>query len=253
MTPDTTHEKASFESPRDIALALATRRLPHAIRMLLSRRDPELAHRMAAELALSVTATLGVVDPVRDWDVPAQLDRGLGRARCLQRMVKLGQWRDGEERFEADRDHDSASSRDHGRDRDCWRPQGQTAVSADAAAYLFAAIMNLEGLVLLPAEAHVFRLWYLASHAANPWGAARRMFGDLRDLPLHQQLAVGARTLDRLDQKSDAAVQKDAALPKLLPAVSVPDLAPEPAAATACVRPFSPEPVIQDRSWLLAA
>ncbi len=198
------------------------RRLPHAIRLLLSRRDPELAHTIAAELAFTITAALDECDPVRRWDVPAQLDRGLGRARCLQRMVPLAQWRGVRGKDECE--------------------------SGDAAAYLFASISNLDGLVSLPAEAHVFRLWYLAANAADPWGSARRMFGDLRGLPPHQQLAVGARKLDQLDQRSDAQRKPVKGRPEPVAdrPMALPRHVQRPMPITALAR-------LQDRSWLLAA
>lgn len=145
--------------------------LGRAVRLLFSRLDPERALALAQELART-TAAQDNEDPVRSWEPQWQLDRGLGRARRLQRLVHSPAWPS----------HESTTvPRRH--------PPGH------AEDFLFAAVMNLAHQMPLGDEAHIFRLWYLAARATCPPENARRLFGNLQDLPAHQQLAAGARML----------------------------------------------------------
>lgn len=148
-----------------------------AVRLVFSRREPERARALAMELARSTSPCTRLDDPVRHWESTLQVDRGLGRARRLQRLVNSPVWQS---------DHGSGTS-----------PQGRTAAD-NAADYLFAAVMNLVHQMPLSDEAHLFRLWYLATRAVTPPENARRLFGELRHLPAHQQLAAGARLLESL-------------------------------------------------------
>ena len=154
--------------------------LSRAIRLLLSRRDPAQARSAALTVARAASALNTATDAVQNWPQHLQLDPGLGRARCLQRLMALDPWRTGSS-------------------------EAATEVSQSAldntAGYLFVAIMNLAPHVTLSAEAQVFRLWYLGTRAARPPARARQVFGDLRHLPPHQQLAVGAYTLDKMDAR----------------------------------------------------
>lgn len=113
------------------------------------------------------------LDPVRHWEPQWQVDRGLGRARRLQRLFSSPAWRS------------------HG-----TRSLSTAQLQDNAADCLFAAVMNLAHQMPLADEAHIFRLWYLAVRADAPPENARRLFGALRDLPAHQQLAAGARMLN---------------------------------------------------------
>lgn len=149
------------------------RMLGRAARLLFSRQDPARAQALARELAHTTAAQDSLADPVLAWEAPWQTDRGLGRARRLQRLVHCPAWRD----------HDDAAA----------RPRRN--LPDHAADYLFATVMNLAHRMPLSDEAHIFRLWYLATRAAAPPDNAWRLFGDLRSLPAHQQLAAGARVL----------------------------------------------------------
>ena len=130
------------------------------------------------ELARSTSPCQGLDDPVRHWEPRLQVDRGLGRARRLQRLVNSPVWQS---------DHGSGTT-----------PAGKNPVDS-AADYLFAAVMNLVHQMPLSDEAHLFRLWYLATRAVTPPDNATRLFGELRHLPPHQQFAAGARLLETLN------------------------------------------------------
>ena len=148
------------------------RLLGRAIRLLFSGLVPERTEALAQELAHTTAAQDDSTDPVLAWEPQWQVDRGLGRARRLQRMVHSPAW--------------------HGREANDGRHRHTPAHAAD---FLFAAAMNLAHQMPLSDEAHIFRLWYLAARATNPPENARRLFGDLRDLPFQQQLTAGARML----------------------------------------------------------
>jgi hypothetical protein len=148
------------------------RLLGRAVRLLFSREDPERAHALARELARTTAAQDSTEDPVRNWEQQWQVDRGLGRARRLQRMVHSPAWRS----------HEDADG-------------GRRHSPGHAADFLFAAVMNLAHQMPLSDESHIFRLWYLAARATCPPENAKRLFGDLQSLPEHQQLAAGARLL----------------------------------------------------------
>ena len=141
--------------------------LDRAVRILFDDRDPELARSMAVELACNTSQRNGMLDPVLAWDSPNRTDRGLGRARRLQRLI-----------------NSPVAHTDH--------PQVLQHHTSD---YLFAAIMNLFHRIPLSEDAHLFRLWYLATRAVDPPKNALRLFGSLRQLPMHQQLAQGNRLL----------------------------------------------------------
>lgn len=166
------------------APAQLMRELGTAVRLLYARRQPSLARSMALRLARRSTVFVRADDPLHTWEPLAQTDRGLGRARCLQRLMRWDAWQ------ESEADHDEAL------DPDLPSPDTTTG-------YLFVTLMNLAVTrTPLSAEAHVFRLWYLASRATLPPAEARRVFGrDLGRLPPQQQLAVGARMLDRVDER----------------------------------------------------
>jgi hypothetical protein len=151
------------------------RLLGRAVRILFSRQEPERARALAMELARTTSPCQGLDDPVRSWEPQLQVDRGLGRARRLQRLVNSPVWQS---------DHAHAGS-------------GKSPTDS-AADYLFASVMNLMHQAPLSDEAHVFRLWYLATRAVNPPENATRLFGELRFLPAHQQLAAGARLIETL-------------------------------------------------------
>lgn len=92
----------------------------------------------------------------------------------------------------------------------------------NAAGYLFVAVMLLAPRIALSAEAQVLRLWYLGTRSSMQRPEVQRVFGDLRPLPVHQQLAVGAYVLDRMDARRAARASRagDAGLsrPELAPA-----------------------------------
>lgn len=148
------------------------RAIGRAVRLLFSRLDPERAHALARDLARSTASHDNAADPVRSWEPHWQLDRGLGRARRLQRLVQSPAWQS----------HEASG----------MEPRHTPGHAAD---FLFAAVMNLAHQMPLSDEAHLFRLWYLATRSSCPPENARRLFGDLQDLPAHQQLAAGARML----------------------------------------------------------
>lgn len=162
------------------------RALSQSVRLLFSRTDPERAHALAQALARTTATQDGIEDPVRHWEPQWQVDRGLGRARRLQRLVHSPAWR----------------SHDNGE-------RGHRHTAAHAADFLFAAAMNLARQMPLSDEAHIFRLWYLAARATCPPENARRLFGDLNHVPEHQQLAAGARMLATVTsgQPSEGASQ----------------------------------------------
>ncbi len=169
-------ETCSMSTPQGFDRQATTMRLVgRTARLMFSRRDPDRARALAMELARTTAAFTGLDDPVRTWDVALQLDRGLGRARRLHRLVNSPVWQS---------DHGTHT---HGK-----------ALEDSAADYLFAAVMNLVYKVPLSDEAHLFRLWYLASRAVNAPDNATRLFGNLRQLPAHQQLAAGARMMETL-------------------------------------------------------
>lgn len=147
------------------------RLLRRATRLLFSRQAPGQTLSLAIALARS-TAKDSLDDPVRTWAPAWQVDQGLGRARRLQRLAHCPAWRS-----HGDEEHLRRHAPEH------------------AADFLFATVMNLANQMPLADEAHIFRLWYLASRATAPPENARRLFGDLRGLPTHQQLAAGARLL----------------------------------------------------------
>lgn len=174
--------------PPTSALENTMRDLSHAVRLLFSRRHASLAHRLARQTMRMSSVLVGTRDPVRSWEAPMQVDKGLGRARCLQRLTRVDE-----------------SPAQGGLQASTPAPLD---ADDDTPACLFAATMNLSGLMALATEAHVYRLWYLAAHADHAPPEALRLFGDLRDLPAHQQLAAGARTLDKLDQRGDGGAQR---------------------------------------------
>jgi hypothetical protein len=151
-------------------LTTAMRMVGRTVRLLFSRQEPERARALARELARSTSTCSGLDDPVRNWEPALQLDRGLGRARRLQRLVNSPVW-------QGDTSRSGTTSTD------------------SAADYLFATVMNLTHQTPLSDEALLFRLWYLAMRAMDPPENATRLFGELRQLPAHQQLAAGARML----------------------------------------------------------
>jgi hypothetical protein len=166
-------EYHSMTTPHAIDPVITTMRMvARTVRLLFSRQDPDRARALAMELARSTSPCSGIDDPVRNWEPALQLDRGLGRARRLQRLVNSPVWQG-----------------EHGSTR-----SGTTSTDS-AADYLFATVMNLTHQTPLSDEAHLFRLWYLAMRAVNPPENATRLFGELRQLPAHQQLAAGARML----------------------------------------------------------
>lgn len=149
--------------------------LDRTVNMLFSRQEPERARSLAMELARTTSPCQGLEDPVRSWEPSLQIDRGLGRARRLQRLVNSPVWQS-----------------------DLSQPREGRTPAESTADYLFASVMNLKHRVPLSDEAHLFRLWYLATRAVHPPENATRLFGDLRHLPAHQQLAAGARLLATL-------------------------------------------------------
>lgn len=170
------------------------------VRLVFSRREPERARALAMELARSTSPCQGLDDPVRHWETALQVDRGLGRARRLQRLVNSPVWQS---------DHGTPAPR-------------QDKTPADSAAdYLFASVMNLMHQMPLSDEAHLFRLWYLATRAVTPPENATRLFGELRHLPAHQQFAAGARLLETLGAEGPRST---ASRPRLQPphAVALP-------------------------------
>ena len=172
----TRDEFSSMTTPLPVDPLIHTMRmLGRTVRLLFSRQEPERARSLAMELARATSPCKGLDDPVRNWEANLQVDRGLGRARRLQRLVNSPVWQS-----------------DHG------TPGSGKTPTESAADYLFASVMNLIHQMPLCDEAHVFRLWYLATRAATPPENAIRLFGDLRYLPAHQQLAAGARLLETL-------------------------------------------------------
>lgn len=168
MTRD---EYRSMTTPQAVDPLITTMRMVgRTVRLLFSRQDPERARALAMELARSTSPCSGLDDPVRNWEPALQLDRGLGRARRLQRLVNSPVW-------QGDTSRNGTTSTD------------------SAADYLFATVMNLTHQTPLSDEALLFRLWYLAMRAVDPPENATRLFGELRQLPVHQQLAAGARML----------------------------------------------------------
>ncbi|MDO9434868.1 hypothetical protein [Hydrogenophaga sp.] len=158
-------------------LTTTLRMMGRAVHLLFSRQDPEHTHALAVELAASTSAfNTTLDDPVRAWETALQTDRGLGRARRLQRLSSSPVWHS---------EHVSSPSAklSHNHPAD----------------YLFAATMNLMHQTPLSEELHIFRLWYIATRATEPTDNALRLFGDLRELPAHQQLAAGARMLFTLE------------------------------------------------------
>lgn len=151
-------------------LITTMRMVGRTVRLLFSRQEPDRAHALAMELARSTSPCSGLDDPVRNWEPALQLDRGLGRARRLQRLVNSLVWQGD-------------------------TPRSGTTSTDSTADYLFATVMNLTHQTPLCDEALLFRLWYLAMRAADPPENATRLFGKLRQLPAHQQLAAGARML----------------------------------------------------------
>lgn len=169
-------EFCSMTTPLPVDPLVHTMRLlGRTVRLLFSRQEPERARSLAMELARTTSPCKGLEDPVRNWEAQLQVDRGLGRARRLQRLVNSPVWQS---------DHAAPGN-------------GKTPTDS-AADYLFASVMNLMHQMPLSDEAHLFRLWYLATRAANPPENAGRLFGELRYLPAHQQLAAGARLLETL-------------------------------------------------------
>lgn len=157
-------------------LITTTRMLGRAVHLLFSRQEPERARALAIELAVSTATLINLNDPVRAWEPALQTDRGLGRARRLQRLT-----------------HSPV------RHSDLKDSQSDKTSSNSAADYLFAAVMNLMHQMPLQDDLHIFRLWYIATRALQPTDNALRLFGDLRNLPAHQQLAAGARMLFTLE------------------------------------------------------
>jgi hypothetical protein len=168
MTRD---EYRSMTTPQAVDPLITTMRMVgRTVRLLFSRQEPERARALAMELARSTSPCSGLDDPVRNWEPALQVDRGLGRARRLQRLVNSPVW-------QGDTSRSDTTSTD------------------SAADYLFATVMNLTHQTPLSDEAMLFRLWYLAMRAVDPPENATRLFGELRQLPAHQQLAAGARML----------------------------------------------------------
>lgn len=174
MSTPTTHRPPIAHALGDEATAVATtmRRVGGVAQLLFSRLDPERANAMALELARASASSSGLDDPVRAWDSPLQVDRGLGRARRVQRLVNSPVWQS------------NPSPLRNGK-----------APNESTADYLFATVMNLKHRLPLSDAAHVFRLWYLATRAVTPPDNATRLFGDLRTLAEHEQLAAGERVL----------------------------------------------------------
>ena len=174
----TRDEYCSMTTPLHADPLITTMQLVgRTVRMVFSRREPERTRALAIELARSTSPCQGLDDPVRNWEPGLQIDRGLGRARRLQRLVNSPVWQS---------DHGSAT------------PQEGKPLADNATDFLFAAVMNLVHQMPLSDEAHLFRLWYLATRAVTPPENATRLFGELRHLPPQQQLAAGARLLETL-------------------------------------------------------
>lgn len=164
-------------TPHNAETLITTMRMVgRAVHLLFSRQDPEHTQSLAIELAAATSCCTSLDDPVRAWEVALQTDRGLGRARRLQRLTNSPVWHS-----------DQASVRN------------SRTLNDSAADYLFAAVMNLMHQMPLSDELHIFRLWYIATRAITPPDNALRLFGDLRSLPAHQQLAAGARILFTLE------------------------------------------------------
>jgi hypothetical protein len=192
----TRDEFSSMTTPLSVDPLIHTMRLlGRTVRLLFSRQEPERARSLAMELARTTSPCKGLEDPVRSWEAHLQVDRGLGRARRLQRLVNSPVWQS-----------------DHG------TPGSTKTPTESAADFLFASVMNLIHRMPLSDEAHVFRLWYLATRAATPPENALRLFGDLRYLPDHQQLAAGARLLETL---GGDALHSTPSRPRLQPSLPI--------------------------------
>ncbi|MBN9411259.1 MAG: hypothetical protein J0H69_19105 [Burkholderiales bacterium] len=159
------------------------------IRLFFSRRDAGHARSAALRVARAALRLHAGSDPLQAWPASLQLDPGLGRARCLQRLMPLDTW--------------SVASDDV--------DPGPAGLD-NAAGYLFVAVMLLAPRIALSAEAQVLRLWYLGTRSSMQRPDVQRVFGDLRPLPAHQQLAVGAYVLDRMDARREAKAAGEAAL-----------------------------------------
>jgi len=161
-------------------LQAAQRQLDAAIRLLFDDGDPVAVHTLVGAASVIITDLIEKHHPDKSWDKFAQEANKITASEYFQVMRKP-------QNFLKHARNDAEATLD-------FDPKDTESVA-------FWAVMNLGNFGPLSMEASVLQLWYLACHAptldpnTEPYNRALEAFGDLRNKPRAQRLAVAKRVL----------------------------------------------------------
>ncbi len=161
-------------------LQAAQRQLDAAIRLLFDDGDPVAVHTLVGAASVIITDLIEKHHPDKSWDKFAQEANKITASEYFQVMRKP-------QNFLKHARNDAEATLD-------FDPKDTESVA-------FWAVMNLGNFGSLSMEASVLQLWYLACHAptldpnTEPYNRALEVFGDLRNKPRAQRLAVAKRIL----------------------------------------------------------
>ena len=161
-------------------LDAARRQLKVAIRLLFDSEDPVAVHTLVGAASVIISDLVDKYHPQNSWDKLAQEANELKRAEYFKVMRKTQNF--------------LKHAREDDREVLNFDPN-------DTDSLAFWAVMNLGNFGLLSMEESVLQLWYLACHAPTldltiePYGRAMEVFGDLREIPRTDRLAIGKRVL----------------------------------------------------------
>ena len=167
-------------------LEAAQRQLDAAIRLLFDDSDSVAVHTLVGAASVIISNLVEKHHPDKSWDKFAQEANKITAREYFQVMRKP-------QNFLKHASDDANAALD-------FDPK-------DAESIAFWAVMNLGNLAPLSMEASVLQLWYLACHAPTlelniePYKRALEVFGDLRNKPRAQRLAIAKRTL--IKQRAD--------------------------------------------------
>ena len=161
-------------------LQAAQRQLDTAIRLLFDGGDPVAVHTLVGAASVIITDLVKKHHLDKSWDKFAQEASKITANEYFQVMRKP-------QNFLKHARDDAEATLD-------FDPKDTESVA-------FWAAMNLGNFGPLSMEASVLQLWYLACHAPTldpniePYNRALEIFGDLRNTPRAQRLAVAKRVL----------------------------------------------------------
>ena len=161
-------------------LDAARRQLDGAIRLLFDGGDPVAVHTLVGAASVIISDLVRKHHPDKSWDKFAQEANKITASEYFQVMRKS-------QNFLKHARDDADATLD-------FDPKDTESVA-------FWAAMNLANFGQLSMEASVLQLWYLACHAptldpeVEPYNRALEMFGDLRNKPRAQRLAIAKRVL----------------------------------------------------------